>query len=95
MTPTARTAPVTVRYDPRDFAEIRVDHRNKFRYRAVCPDITAVPAWSPTAVSVAGSRMLLDGVGWQAKYWTQGDKPGAVPTSAKEVSPWLLLQSPN
>jgi len=34
--------PVTIRYDPRDLAEIRVYHRDKFLCRAVSPDIAAV-----------------------------------------------------
>ncbi len=31
--------PVTIRYDPRDLAEIRVFHHNTFITRAVCPDL--------------------------------------------------------
>ena len=34
--------PVTVRYDPRDLAEIRVYHRDKFLCRAVSPEIASV-----------------------------------------------------
>ncbi len=34
--------PVTVRYDPRDLAEIRVYHRDRFLCRAVSPDIASV-----------------------------------------------------
>jgi putative transposase len=30
--------PVTIRYDPRDLAEIRVFHRNRFLCRAICPE---------------------------------------------------------
>jgi putative transposase len=30
--------PVTIRYDPRDMAEIRVFHRNRFLCRAICPE---------------------------------------------------------
>ena len=33
---------VTVRYDPRDLAEIWVFHRNQFLCRAVCPDLAAL-----------------------------------------------------
>jgi putative transposase len=32
---------VTIRYDPRDLAEIRVYHRDEFLCRAVAPDIAA------------------------------------------------------
>ena len=34
------------------------------------------PAWSASAVYVAGDRVLYNGVGYQAKYWTQGSEPG-------------------
>ena len=33
--------PVTIRYDPRDIAEIRVFHRNRFLCRAISPDHAA------------------------------------------------------
>ena len=31
--------PVTLRYDPRDMAEIRVFHQDRFVCRAICPDL--------------------------------------------------------
>ena len=49
------------------------------------------PDWNATDVYVAGSRVLQDGVGYQARYWTQGDVPGAVPQSPTETSPWELI----
>jgi chitinase len=52
------------------------------------------PEWDPKTVYQAGSRVLQDGIGWQAKYWTQGDRPGAIPTSPTDDSPWVLLQAP-
>ncbi len=52
------------------------------------------PQWDPKTVYVAGSRVLQDGIGWQAKYWTQGDRPGAIPASPTDDSPWQLLQAP-
>ena len=33
--------PVTVRYDPRDVAEIRVFHDDRFLCRAICPELAA------------------------------------------------------
>lgn len=30
---------VTIRYDPRDLAEIRVFHNEKFLCRAICPEV--------------------------------------------------------
>lgn len=42
MTPAAYVGePVTIRYDPRDLAEIRVFHQGKFLCRAVSPEIVA------------------------------------------------------
>ena len=52
------------------------------------------PDWTATDVYVAGSRVLLDGVGYQAKYYTQGDVPGAVPTSPNDTSPWAMITAP-
>lgn len=31
---------VTIRYDPRDLAEIRVFHRDRFLCRAICPELS-------------------------------------------------------
>jgi chitinase len=53
------------------------------------------PEWSPTDVYVAGSRVLHDGIGWQARFWSQGDVPGAPPTSPDKPSPWELITQPN
>jgi len=51
------------------------------------------PDWTATDVYVAGSRVLQDGVGYEAKFWTRGDVPGAIPQSPTETSPWELLTS--
>jgi chitinase len=53
------------------------------------------PEWSPTDVYDAGSRVLHDGIGWQARFWSQGDVPGAVPTSPDDISPWQLILEPS
>jgi chitinase len=60
---------------------------------AATPTLAAgtYPEWTATDVYVAGSRVLMDGVGYQAKYWTQGDTPGAPPTKPGETSPWVPL----
>ena len=52
------------------------------------------PQWSTTAVYVAGSRVLLGGVGYQAKWWNQGDRPGAAAVTPSDSSPWQLLTTP-
>jgi chitinase len=45
------------------------------------------PAWSPSTVYVAGARVLYQGVGYQAKWYTQGDVPGRV-VSDPGQTPW-------
>jgi chitinase len=46
--------------------------------------------WSATTVYVAGDRVQLDGVGYQAKWWTQGDTPGAGTGNSYDY-PWELI----
>lgn len=53
------------------------------------------PEWNASDVYVAGSRVLHDGIGWQARFYSQGDVPGAPPTSPDKPSPWELLNAPN
>jgi chitinase len=52
------------------------------------------PEWSATGVYVAGSRVLYQGVGYEAKYWTQGNVPGALPQTPSESLPWQVLTAP-
>ncbi len=60
----------------------------------VLPTVSAgvYPAWDPTTAYVAGQRVLYDGYGYQAKWWTQGDVPGG-PSQSSAGSPWELLTS--
>jgi chitinase len=53
------------------------------------------PAWNATAIYVAGDRVLYNGVGYQAKYWTQGNvpPPPGVSLSPSVNDPWQLLTS--
>lgn len=46
------------------------------------------PQWDPEESYVAGDRVQLGDVPYQAKWWTQGDKPG---TSVPGGSPWVLI----
>jgi chitinase len=46
------------------------------------------PAWDPTQAYVAGSRVLVGLVPYQAKWWSQGQKPGQLVAGG---SPWLLV----
>lgn len=50
------------------------------------------PTWSATTVYVAGDRVLYHSVGFQAKWYTQGDVPGEFGT-ASSPSPWEQLTS--
>ncbi len=46
------------------------------------------PEWDPTVAYVAGSRVQLDLVPYEAKWWTQGQEPG-VPVAGG--SPWIVV----
>ena len=46
------------------------------------------PDWDAEEVYVAGDRVLLDLVPYEAKWWTQGQKPGV---AIEGGSPWLLV----
>lgn len=46
------------------------------------------PDWQADGVYVAGDRVLLDGVPYEAKWWSQGQEPG---TSVPGGSPWVLV----
>jgi chitinase len=46
------------------------------------------PAWDPNQAYVAGSRVQVGLVPYQAKWWSQGQKPGQ---SVAGGSPWLLV----
>jgi putative transposase len=60
--------PVTIRYDPRDLAEIRVFHRDQFLTRAICPDLAAatVSLKEITAARTARRRELRRQIGERA-----------------------------
>ena len=46
------------------------------------------PQWDPTQAYVAGSRVQLGLVPYQAKWWSQGQKPGEAIAGG---SPWMLV----
>lgn len=48
------------------------------------------PNWSSSKVYTGGDRVLFEGVGYQAKWWTQGDAPGA-PVLTPSDTPWQLI----
>ena len=52
---------VVLRYDPRDMAEVRLFHRNKFLCRAICPELAGqtVSARRWTCSGVAVDRRYL------------------------------------
>jgi chitinase len=49
------------------------------------------PAWSPDVAYRAGSRVLYDGLPYEAKWYTQGNVPGAAPSTDGTPSPWRPL----
>ena len=48
------------------------------------------PKWEPDGVYEAGRKVLHHGVGYQAKWWTQGDSPHAEYRTPWD-NPWRLL----
>lgn len=48
------------------------------------------PDWTADAVYAKGSRVLLDGVPFEAKWWTQGDDPSEGVTD-HDLSPWEVV----
>ena len=44
---------VTLRFDPRDMAEIRVFHKDKFLCSAICPELAGAAVLAPALLSVA------------------------------------------
>ena len=48
------------------------------------------PDWDATAVYVKGQRVLHRGLGYEAKWWTQGDLPDADVLDPADT-PWALL----
>jgi len=48
------------------------------------------PTWSGTGEYEVGTRVLFEGIPYQAKWWTQGDSPAAS-TSNADGSPWASL----
>ncbi|RUP02113.1 MAG: transposase [Mycobacterium sp.] len=64
---------VTIRYDPRDLAEIRIFHDDKFVCRAICPELadTTVALKEITAARNARRRELRQGLRDRAKVVDQ------------------------
>jgi putative transposase len=56
--------PVTIRYDPRDLAEIRVFHHEGFLCRAICPELAGqtIALKEITAARTARRRALRQGI---------------------------------
>lgn len=49
------------------------------------------PEWRTGRIYQGGDRVLRHGVGYQAKWWTQGDRPDAHVATPYD-SPWMLLE---
>jgi chitinase len=50
------------------------------------------PKWSATKTYRAGTRVLFDGIGFQAKWYTRGDVPG-ITVNDPGQTPWELISS--
>ncbi|MEB4615220.1 chitinase, partial [Leucobacter sp. M11] len=50
----------------------------------------ALPAWSHDATYESGDRVLFDGTGYEARWWTRGDSPDAAKV-VPDASPWRPL----
>lgn len=50
------------------------------------------PAWAAATVYHAGDKVLFQGIGYVAKWWTQGRSPLA-PSTASDPSPWRTLST--
>jgi chitinase len=50
------------------------------------------PQWSATKTYVAGQKVIYEGIGYEAKWYTQGDVPGIV-VSDPGQTPWELITS--
>ncbi|WP_135661511.1 PKD domain-containing protein [Halorhabdus rudnickae] len=50
---------------------------------AAAADCSGVEEWSSSATYTGGDQAVYDGSLWEAKWWTQGDEPGA-----SEWGPW-------
>lgn len=48
------------------------------------------PAWSPTQIYTGGDRVMLEGIAYEARWWTQSDNPAAGQVDPGN-SPWRVL----
>lgn len=48
------------------------------------------PDWSPTTLYNQGDRVMLDGAGYEARWWSQGQSPARAVLD-HDYSPWKLL----
>ena len=84
---------VTIRYDPRDLAEIRVFHQDRFLCRAVCPELAATTIGLKDLVRArtARRRELREGITERSKLvelllGVHADAPLPVPPLEEEPS---------
>jgi chitinase len=58
---------------------------------AVSPAATRLREWSSDQVYLEGTKVLYDGMVYQARWWTQSDVPSSDPQRPADV-PWKLLR---
>jgi putative transposase len=85
---------VTIRYDPRDLAELRVFHRDRFLCRAVCPELAAATIGLKDLERVRNARRreLRAGITERAKLvdlfiGVHADAPSSQPAAMEEPAP--------
>ena len=52
---------------------------------------TCAPAWSATQVYVAGNQASLNGINYQANWWTQGQSPATNNGGPGSGQPWTNI----
>jgi putative transposase len=85
---------VTIRYDPRDLAELRVFHQDRFLSRAVCPELAAATIGLKDLVRARNARRrdLRGGISERAKLvelllGVHAEPPSPSPPAAEEPAP--------
>jgi putative transposase len=88
---------VTIRYDPRDLAEVRVFHRERFLCRAVCPELAATTIGLKDLVRARNARRreFRAGISERAKLvelliGVHADAPTSAPPVEEEPAPPAL-----
>jgi hypothetical protein len=86
---TASRCPTTARWPTRPCSLSLRSRDSSARPRRTLP-AGSYPSWRSRVVDQGGDRVLLGRVGYQAEWWTQGDRPDAHVATPYD-SPWQLI----